>query len=217
MGEFMSQHGGEFFSALMGAFFGALMAYLFAHRLERARTLQDQHAAGLDSQRVFLFQRNILENIVDFLNKHKEKEHRETEMPSLFQPFSTESIDFKSLIFLLPSENANIVQEIYLAEQAYKNAVDIVKFRNRLKDNLLLSPTKKIKTIDEEKRTTVIEEDKIKLLILKDVTDSMFSTVDNALSKNTQVFEKYRTVLETTFPKLTFPKYSTDEKKSSDD
>ena len=60
----MSQHGGEFFSALMGAFFGALMAYLFAHRHERARTLQDQHAAGLDSQRVLLFQRNILENIV---------------------------------------------------------------------------------------------------------------------------------------------------------
>ena len=138
-------------------------------------------------------------------------------MPSVLLPFSTESIYFKSLIFLLPSENANIVQEIYLAEQAYKNAVDIVKFRNRLKDNLLLSPTKKIKTIDEEKRTTVIEEDKIKLLNLKDVTDSMFSTVDDALSKNIQVFEKYRTVLKTMFPKLTFLKYSIDEKKSSDD
>ena len=52
---------------------------------------------------------------------------------------------------------------------------------------------------------------------MKDVTDSMFSTVDDALSKNIQVFEKYRTVLETMFPKLTFPKYSIDEKKSSDD
>ena len=162
------------------------------------------------------FQRNTLENIVLFLNKYKEKERRETNMPSLLLLFSTESIYFKSLIFLLPSKNANIVQEINLAEGAYRNAVGVVKFRNRLKDDLFSSPTKEIKTFDDEKKTIVFE-DKIKLLRLKEATDSTFPIIDDALSKNIQVFEEYLTVLKTMFPKRTFLKYCIDEKKSNDD
>ena len=114
------------------------MAYLFARSRERVATLHDQHSEGLRAQRIILFQRHSLEIITEYLKKFREIPSRETRMPTLVHPFSTESIDYDSLAFLLSSKQANIVQELYLAEWVYMNPLEAVKTRSRLNDEMLL-------------------------------------------------------------------------------
>jgi hypothetical protein len=200
---FWEANSGEFISALAGAFFGAWAAYYLQRESENRKEKDARHGAILQAQLALVTQLNTLQNIQkQWLDKFRSDPERAMKMWRFYQAASTLEIDFKSLAFLLDGEHAGFVAELHVVDRCYKTAMDALEVRNkeyeRLRDHSEVVGGS-LATGQFELRADIRD-----IKMLRDATDSLFESVDDAERKCSQAIKDLKTVGKKVFPKRKF-------------
>jgi hypothetical protein len=194
---------GAWFASIAGAKRGAQTAFNLAQEQQR-RDLEEKRASALKAAQYALYsQWNALEGVRrQHLEPHRNNPQRFLVMPKYYVPEVPMLVDFDSIVFITGGKEANLLQEIYLAQQAYHScthSIDIVrveydKFQNN--PRLIRGP------LDTKTGERAITGDIGETFMLKEAIDLMYATIDRTIPIISEVNEKIGA-----FSKQYFPKY----------
>jgi hypothetical protein len=203
--SFWNANAGEFTAALGGAFFGAWAAYALQQWSEKRKESDERHGAILQAQLALVTKLNTLRNIqTQWLNKFRTDQHRVYKMWRFYQAGSTLEIDFKSLAFLLDGEQASFLAELHVVDRCYKTAMDALEVRN--KEYERLRDRSQVVDANMETGEFGIHADPRDVKMLKDATDSLFKSVDDAEKKCAQAIKDLKAAGKKVFPGRKFLK-----------
>ena len=171
----------DFFNACFGAFFGAACAFLFAY-IERLKTQEKkEHDSLIEVQYSLGFMLNSVEHIWrQHLRAEESNPNRHGALPSLNFPDHQLTIDHKGIMFIAGQGAAPLVQDLFMAEKAFLNALDAMRQRNRAHEELEFHPTTKLLAFDASTGKADINPHPFLLNRLKLTTDSVYRTVPRA-------------------------------------
>jgi hypothetical protein len=205
LSQFWAASSGEFMSALAGAFFGALAAWYFQQRTEWQKSRDEQHGAIVRAQLALISYLNTLRNIqTQHLAPFRSDPDREKKMVMFFQAPSHLSIDFNALSFLLMTDHPNLVQDLYLAERSYQTAISSLELRNKAVEKM--HAQSQLQTMEESGRC-IIKVDPRATKLVRDTTDSLFGSVDDAAGKCDSGIKGLKKIGKELFPKKRFLSY----------
>jgi len=185
-----------FGSAAAGALLGSLSAFYLGVLQQRRDKKQRDHVAILRTYYALSSQWNILEGLrKDFLEPYREVPKRFLKMPIFYSFDRHLPVPFDDLGFLATSDDPNRLHEILIAEQKFETVIGSLKMRNQKLEEFYRLPTTKVHEFDFESGSGRIEGEIRELFILKQSTEIIFETVEEALKK---LSEEMQTVEEFT-------------------
>ena len=136
----------QFLTIFFGAFLGTASAFaLEAWRRYRSR-VEQQFEAVLAAEAVLLIQRNSLLN---FINRAPNGQNPFVNLKHIIFNCSQQSIDFSKLAFLGGSSDPQLILELDVAQEGYRNAVNTAQLRNKMLDEYLNHPGTRMETLDD--------------------------------------------------------------------
>jgi hypothetical protein len=180
------------FAALSGTFFGAYFAFLFERRHKELEKRNMNMAALKTAQFTIAVQlrgaKNIKSQVLD--PKCEDQDRHLTILPfTVHAKFP--KLDFQSLTFMLKGEGAQLLNELMLATHQFDTLVGALNERN-------------IRHEEMQRRISVqgpeIGLDQATVIILKDMTDSIFGLGDDVVEELQSTFNRLRVYIEKSFP-----------------
>jgi hypothetical protein len=173
-----------FSSAIAGAFFGSLSAFWLG-RLQQKRDLRDRrHSSLLAAQHALLSQWTILENIRrNLLEPLRQDPMRFAKMPLYYMSKAHCAVPFSEITFIANLGEPNLLQEIYIAEQAYLSAIQTLDLYNQKREAFFQDKDAKTSQFDiNTGAATIVTTDK-EIFIMRTVTNALYDQVDKAIPK----------------------------------
>ncbi|WFP49517.1 hypothetical protein PL263_15620 [Methylomonas sp. EFPC3] len=179
-------------SALSGTFLGAYLAFLFERRHAEAKERDANLAAAKAAQFAIAVQlrgaMNIKKQVLD--PKHKDPERHLTLTPfTIHAKFP--SLDVASLTFMLKGEGAQLLNELMLAAHQFETLVGALQERSLRHEVMQRRVSEQGPDIGLDRAT---------IIILKDMTDSIYGLGDDVVKELQSAFERLRTYIEKAFP-----------------
>jgi hypothetical protein len=179
-------------SALTGTFFGAYFAFLFQRRHTEAKEIEANLAAAKAAQFAIVVQlrgaKNIKQQVLDPIREDPERH-------LTLRPFTVHakfpSLNIPSLTFMLKGEGAQLLNEIMLAEHQFNTLIGALEERNVRHEAM----QRRVSDHGPE-----VGLDRATVIILKDMTDSIFGLGDDVVMELQSVFESLRAYIEKAFP-----------------
>ena len=195
----------SFVTALFGAGFGAFAAYWFAKRQAEEKIYRDNHASAVGALYILIFRVSTLENFCrGFLNKDRADLDADQKFKLIGMHFPSESIDLKSLMFLVDSEHSQLVYDIKLTEGNFFNFVDSIRERNASLENLIHAS--EFTGVSEKTGFTIRElNDPDLLKVVNDQTAFLPKGSVNNLAATEKVITRIVTMIKRKFPDLPCP------------
>ncbi len=180
LADFFSKSSGEFFAAMTGAFFGAACAFWFERSKEKEKKQADECGAIMRSQLALIGQLNTLNNIKEqHLDLFRKDPIRERKLIQFHMTDASLRVPYDSISFLLTTKNPTLVLDVQSAEQSYISAMECLTLRNDAYEKL--HKNSKLEKMDNQSgQCSVRVEDLRDLKLLKDLTDALYTSVDNA-------------------------------------
>ena len=101
-------------------------------------------------------------------------------------------VAYDKIAFLLNRKKANLVLEIHAAEQSYISAIETLQWRNEAYERLHKN-SKLVEMFPQSSHCKVAVEDIRDIKLLKDLTNALYTQVDNAHERvNLQIKELFK-------------------------
>lgn len=169
-----------FATSLFGAFFGALGAYWVGRFKEKRDEVKRHHFALLATQYALFSQWHIVENLRRFLEPHRSHEHRHMRLGKYVHA-DAEMVSFEELTFIIDTKDANMLQEIHLAQMSYLQTIKILdKYSAAQEEFEKRHPPV---NLDPATKMAKVEVSKDEYNRMKIIVDLLFKTADEAVPK----------------------------------
>src|ERR1035437_3073135 len=179
LADFFRKSSGEFLAAMAGGFFCAACAFLFERSKEKEKKQADECGAIMRSQLALIGQLNTLDNIKEqHLDLFRKDPLRERKLIQFHMTDASLRVAYDSISFLLTTKNPTLVLDVQAAEQSYISAMECLTWRNDAYEKL--HKNSKLEKMDEIGHCSIRVEDLRDLKLLKDLTDALYTSVDNA-------------------------------------
>jgi uncharacterized protein (DUF1778 family) len=192
IGKFLQNNLHITVSALAGTFLGAYLAFFFERRhsdkKERAMNISAAKRAQFVIQAQLNAVKNIKNQVLDSLRDDPQR-HLTLKPFSVLAKFPT--LDLNSLMFMLESDDAQLLNELMISEHKYSTLIGALDQRNARHEKM------------QQKMAEVRPQNALNnatLTILKDMTDSIYGLCDDALSSLEESFQKLQSYIEREFP-----------------
>jgi len=141
---------GAWFASVAGAKRGAKTAFELA-RVQQKQDVEDkQYSALVATQYALSLQWNTLQTIwKSFLLPHKDKPNRHFAVPRFYSADHALRVPFGEIGFIAETNNANLLQHIFLAEEAYVTSMNIVSMLGQRRDALDRSQDVEVSSFNE--------------------------------------------------------------------
>lgn len=170
-----------FVTSLFGAFFGALGAYWVGRFKEKRDETNRRHSALLATQYALHSQWHVIESLrLTYLEPNRKHEHRHMRLGKYVRA-DAEMVPFEELTFLIDSDDANLLQEIHLAQMSYLQTVKVL-------DRMILEQAefeKRHPPVDLDPITDMsnVAVDKAEYNQMRIIADMLYKTAYEALPK----------------------------------
>lgn len=179
-------------SALSGTFLGAYLAFLFQRRYSVAKEQETNLDAARAAQFAIAVQlrgaKNIKRQVLDPMREDPERHLK-------LHPFTVHAkfpnLNIPSLTFMLKGEGAQLLNEIMLVGHQFDTLIGALEERNVRHEAMQRRVSEHGPDVGLDRATVII---------LKDMTDSIFVLGDDVVKELQSVFERLRTYIEKTFP-----------------
>ncbi len=201
--HFLTENSAEFISALGGAFFGAWFANLLQNRTEATKELDENHFAMVRAQLALVAQAGTLHNIQQqCLDPLRNDPARAQKMIQFTHVGTDLRVDLAPLAFILMTPEADLLQQVHLAQSGYLTALDCLRDRNEAYNRLFKQGHVESMDMKTGQCTVVASGPDLKLVL--DLTDALYDSVDRALIRCEKNVEELSRVGKTLFPKRKF-------------
>jgi hypothetical protein len=179
-------------SALSGTFLGAYFAFLFERRHANAKEREETIASAKSAQFAIWTQLNAAKNIKkQALDPKRDDPDRHLTLTPFTVHAKYPNLDVESLTFMLKDEGAQLLGEMMLSGYMFTTLIGTLEQRN-IRHELM---QQRISQLGPE-----VALDKATVIILKDMTDSIYGLGDDAVKQLQTVFESFRCYIEKKFP-----------------
>ncbi len=179
-------------SALSGTFLGAYLAFLFQRRHTEAKERDANLAAAKEAQFVIMVQFRGAKNIKNqVLDPKKNDPDRHLSMPPFTVHAKFPSLNIPLLTFMLKGEGAQLLNELMLAEHQFCTLIGALEQRSLRHEAMQRRVSEHGPEIGFDHATVII---------LKDMTDSIFGIGDDVVKELQLTFERLRIYIEKKFP-----------------
>lgn len=178
-------------ASIIGTFIGAYSAFKLDQNHKKNQENKKNFIAAKRTQFVLVNHYQTLHNIKkQALDEIKDDENRWILLKPLGSYSKYLQMDIDSLVYILDTEDANLLNELLVANDRFETAIGTLQMRN----NVHLGFQKKLaeegeKAFDDATTT-----------ILKDLTDQLYSAVDDSITTNLALFDKLKTFIKEKFP-----------------
>jgi len=183
----------DFVKVFFATFAGAWSAFQIDKKHKEYKEKKQNFRAGKRAQFALISQYQSLMAVkTQHLDQKKEENTRfMTLLP--FSHFSSHQlVNIDSLLFILDESDANLLNELSVANQKFQSVLGLIEARN----NVHISFQGRAAKIGIDQAL-----DNSTMAILKDFTDSLYESVDDSISTNMELFEKLREFLKKYLPK----------------
>lgn len=179
-------------SALSGTFLGAYLAFLFQRRHTEANERDANLAAAKAAQFAIAVQIRGANNIKkQVLDPKREDPDRHLTLPPFTVHAKFPSLDIPSLTFMLKGEGAQLLNELMLAAHQFDTLVGALQERNLRHEAMQRRVSEHGPEVGLDRATVII---------LKDMTDSIYGLGDDVTKELPTAFERLRVYIEKAFP-----------------
>lgn len=179
-------------SALSGTFLGAYFAFLFERRHSEAKEREATIAAAKSAQFAIWTQLNAAKNIKkQVLDPRCNDPDRHLTLTPFTVHAKYPTLNIASLTFMLKGEGAQLLGEMMLSEHVFSTLIGALEQRNVRHESMQT----RISQFGPE-----VGLDQATVVILKNMTDSIYGLGEDAVSQLGQVFERLRSYIEKQFP-----------------
>ena len=201
--HFLAENSAEFISALGGAFFGAWFANLLQNRTEATKELDENHFAIVRAQLALAAQAGTLLNIQQQCLDPLRSDPARAQKMIQFTHIGTDlRVDLAPLAFILMTSEADLLQQVHLAECGYLTALNCLRDRNAAYDRLFKQS--QLESMDLKTGHCTVVASGFDIKRLQDLTDALYDSVDRALIRCKKNVEELSRVGKTLFPKRKF-------------
>lgn len=203
LSESLNLLGNGFLSALAGAVAGAFSSYWLQKYLENRKTANQRHGAVMRAQLAVIMHLNFLCSFrlktLDPVRSESEGT-RATRIPMTPVTRSTLGLDCEALAFLLTTEDANLIPNSAIAQQAYHAVIEHIEDRNELlrviyRESDLVAPPNLATGV------CTVSGDARSMMMLISITNAVYEAVDHAIKANRSVFDDLQRIAHKHFPK----------------
>ncbi len=179
-------------AALFGTFLGAYSAFLFQRRHTEAKEHEANLAAAKAAQFAIAVQLRGAKNIKkQVLDPKLEDPERHLTLPPFTVHAKFPSFNIPSLTFMLKGEGAQLLNEIMLAGHKFDTLIGVLEQRNMRHEAM----QRRVSELGPQ-----VGLDRATVIILKDMTDSIFEINEDVIKELQSVFENLRAYIEKIFP-----------------
>ena len=192
LSKFLQDNWQTSISALSGTFLGAYLAFLFQRRHTEAKERDTNFAAAKAAQFAIVVQLRGAKNIKkQVLDPKREDPERHLTLPPFTVHAKFPSLDVPSLTFMLRGEGAQLLNELMLASHLFETLVGALQERNLRHEAMQ-------RRVSEHGPDVKL--DRATVIILKDMTDSIYGLGDDVVKELQSAFERLRVYIEKAFP-----------------
>lgn len=192
-------------ATLVAAFFGAFFAYIYQNKLHKDQEVNEQYAAANKAMfNMFQMLNSIRLIQKDFLDPVRGQSGAMIEMMALM-PENPEDygFDFNGLSFLLNTNHRQLLLDLHIEQQTFREAIKALNYRSALHKNIVQPQLSRANFKNGE----VYSGEYFKaalgehlFLDLKNATDIVFISVDKSVKTLQVVKEKMVKVFKELFP-----------------
>lgn len=177
----------QFVTIFFGAFLGTASAFaLEAWRRYKDRTEQ-QFEGVLAAEAVLLTQRNSL---LSFIGHAPSGQNPFANLKYAILNFSPQSIDFSKLAFLGAASDPQLILELDVAQEIYRNAVNTAELRNKMLDEYLKHPGTRLESLDDTGEQVRAIGDPHLAKNVRQINDLAWLAIQKAEKKNRETFNR---------------------------
>jgi hypothetical protein len=188
----------QFLTIFFGAFLGTASAFsLEAWRRYRTRVDQ-QFEAILATEAVLLSQRNSL---LSFIGKVPSGQNPFANLKYVISNFSQQSIDFSKLAFIGAASDPQLILELDVAQESYRNAVNTAQLRNKMLDEYLNHPETRLESLEGNTDQVRATGDARLAKSVRQVNELAWLAIQNAEKKNQETFNRLYKFAMKKFPR----------------
>jgi hypothetical protein len=179
-------------SALSGTFLGAYLAFLFERRHKEKKERDVNLTAAKAAQFAIAVQLRGAKNIKkQVLDPKREDPDRHLTLPPFTVHTRFPSLDIPSLTFMLKGEGVQLLNELLLAAHQFDTLVGALHERNVRHEAMQRRVSERGPDVGLDRATVII---------LKDMTDSIYGLGDDVVKELQTAFELLRVHIEKAFP-----------------
>lgn len=179
-------------SALSGTFLGAYLAFLFQRMHTEVKEREANLAAAKAAQFAIAVQLNAAKNIKkQVLDPKRDDPDCHLTLPPFTVHAKYPSLNIPSLTFMPRGEGAQLLNEIMLVEHQFNTLIGALEERNVRHEAMQRRVSEHGPEVGLDKATVII---------LKDMTNSIFDLGDDVVQDLQSAFERLRSYIEQAFP-----------------
>ena len=190
--NFCRDHLGTALTSVIGTFFGVSVAFYVERWKAKKATRSAQRSALLEAQLVLMCHANSLYDFLSWHESYRDDPARERHIPLRHYTFDEVSLDPRKLSFLADGPMPDLVLQTYVADRAYLSACRSLEVRNQVFQHYFASMDVHEFDLDTGAARGIDHLPTRKLL--KDATDSMFNSLDDAFAQNMKMIRELRDV-----------------------
>ena len=145
----------------------------------------------------------------------RELPNRERKIPCISHAFVEISIDPKKLSFVLDGPEPNLLMQLFVADQSYFNTTRMLTLRDEMMTKLMTSS--KVHDDHDQSGLFTIDPDRVLLKGVETATDSVFESLDHAISQNHLMLADLRKYALCIYPGRPFPRFELNQHQASKD
>ncbi len=200
-GDFVSYFPSGLVSSALGALAGSLSAFYLGIHQQRIDRKEKQHAALLRTYFALLSQWNILEGIrKGLLEPNRAHPERFTRMPEYRISARCARVPFDEIAFITVVDDANVLQEVQIAEQGFDTAIGALDIWNARVHGLHSSPEVDVREFDFATGAGKIAVPLPMMYFIKKAADVLYEVVDEALAKTVTEIRSVENLTKRLFP-----------------
>jgi len=188
----------QFLTIFLGAFLGTASAFaLEAWRRYRNR-IEQQFEAVLGAEAVLLIQRNSL---LSFIGQVPSGQNPFANLKYAILNFSPQSINFSTLAFLGAASDPQLILELDVAQEIYRNAINTAELRNKMLDEDLNHPRTRLESLDETGDKLRAVGDPHLAKNVRQINELAWLAIQKAEKKNHETFNRLYKFARKQFPR----------------
>ncbi len=168
----------------IATFVGAWAAFRLQTKKDEAKEEERKFLAGKRAQFVLLTKYNTLLLFqTEYLEKYKDDQNRSITLPATPINIKQPTLDLEGLLFILNSDDPNLLLEVVIADQLFQGVVNHANDRSAMH----------IRFQENQTNHAVVN-------ALQQMTDELYYIIDNAIQDIEKTFNNLREFLQKRFP-----------------
>ena len=189
-------------AAAFGAFLGAGFAFLLEELRRRTAEGNARYSALIQAQLALIMQVNTLVNIQKlYLDAQRNAPDRHMRLVPVHMAMTDLRLDLAPLGFIAEVDDVGVLQTVYLAEQGYVTATTALAISNAKIQETRFDGVLAHGPVDPDTGKAQGLFDAGKVVVLKQLVDGLYQSVDGAIRDESRAVEVLAKVIKRLYPK----------------